>query len=142
MDAGRTAHFDAIKLIEKAESSPEGVALLLRMIPTIQKMDPARVFDLSEMVARSINTIPSLNVEDKPDTKNYQDYVAKVMIINRDLRPAITDLMKENREVATTLANRIDKREIKIIANYVLLTEGFGIPADRRKEKESAQIQN
>jgi hypothetical protein len=141
-DAGRLALDEAIKFISKTESSPDGIALVLSMIPSVQKMDPARVFEISEMAAKSINSIPTLNVEDKPETKNYKDYVTKVMAINRDLRPALTDLIKENRNAATNLANRIDKKEIQIMANLVLLTDPVSFEPTVKKEKESAQVEN
>src|SRR5207249_3463119 len=114
LDSGRYAHDEAIKLINKGKSSPESIATLIRMLPATNTLDPVRVFELTKIIAKSINAIPSLNVEDKPDTKNYRDYVTKVMTINLDLRSALTDLVKVNRSAAADIADRIDKKEIRV----------------------------
>jgi hypothetical protein len=139
-EAGRQAHDEAIKLIGKMESSPEAIATLLRMLPTTQKLDPARVFELSQLIAKSINTIPSLTIEDKPDTKNYQDYVRKMMAINFDLQPALTALVKVDRSAAADIADRIEKKEIRIIADYVLLTDSIDNLPKQRKNLETANL--
>lgn len=137
LDSGRYAHDEAIKLVSRAENSSESIALLLKMIPTAQKIDPSRVFEVNQMIARSINAIPSLNAEDQPETKNYQDYLKKIMTINLNLVPALTSLVKENRNAAADLASRIDKKEIKIVANFVLLTDSITQGMGLSKGEES-----
>ncbi|HMQ02918.1 MAG TPA: hypothetical protein PKD26_03305 [Pyrinomonadaceae bacterium] len=92
------------------------------------------------MIAKKINTIPSLNPEDKPDTPNYSDYVTKVMLINSNLVPALTSLAKENRNAATDLADRIERKEVRVIANYILLADSINISKETKKGKESARL--
>lgn len=127
---------DAIKLTAKAENTPRRISSFINLIPAAQKIERNRVFDLSELTAKSINAIASLNVEDKPQTENYKNYVTSVMIINWNLLPALTNLIKENRSEATNLANSINKKEIKIIADYALMTNSI-IPMTKREKKQS-----
>ncbi len=75
-------------------------------------------------------------MEDKPQTENYKNYVTSVMIINWNLLPALTNLIKENRSEATNLANSITKKEIKIIADYALMTNSI-IPLTKREKEQS-----
>lgn len=116
---------EAIKLTVKAEDTPRKISSLINLIPIAQKIDQNRVFELSKLTAKSINAIPTLNVDDKPQTENYKNYVTSVMNINRALLPALTSLIKENRSEAISFANRIDKKEIKIIADYALMTNSI-----------------
>lgn len=126
---------DAIKLTVKAENTPQRISSFINLIPAAQKIERNRVSDLSELTAKSINAIPSLNVEDKPQTENYKNYVTSVMNINRVLLSALPNLIKENRSEATNLANSITKKEIKIITDYALMTNSI-IPLIKREKKQ------
>ncbi len=140
LDSGRYAHDEAIKHINKGESSPESIATIIRMLPATNTMDPVRVFELTKIIAKSINAIPSLSAEDKPDTQNYRDYVTKVMTINLDLRSALTELVKVNRSSAADIADRIEKKEIRIIADYVLLTDSIDSLLKQKKKTTESSI--
>jgi len=126
---------DAIKLTVKAENTPRRIASFINLISAVQKIDPNRVSDLSELTAKSINAIPSLNVEDKPQTENYKNYVTSVMDINWNLLPALMNLVKENRSEVTNFANTINKKEIKVIADYVLMSDSILQMTKREKEQ-------
>lgn len=140
LESGRSAHDEAIKLISGVDSSPDGIATAIRMMPTANKIGPIYMSELSQIIAKKINAIPSLNVEDKPDTKNYRDYVTNAMTINLDLRPALIELVKVNRNAAADLASRIEKKEIRIIADYVLLTDSIDSLSKQKKSLESAML--
>lgn len=127
---------DAIKLTVKAENTYRRISSLINLFPAAQKIERNRVSDLSELTAKSINAIPSLNVEDKPQTENYKNYVTLVMNINQDLLPALTSLIKEDRSEAINLANSINKKEIKIIADYAL-TINSTLQMTRREKEQS-----
>ena len=114
---------ESIKLISRVEGGDRRIFSLINLLPTVQRIDRNRLSDLSELTAKSINSIPSLDVEDKPQTKNFKNYVTSMMNINWNLLPALTKLLKENKSDAANLAGRIDKKEIRIIADYVLLTD-------------------
>lgn len=138
LDNGRYAHDEAMKLISKAENSSEGIAILIRMLPTAHRIDSSRLLELIQLTAKRINAFPSLSVDDKPDTKNYRDYVIKVITLNYDLQPALTELLKTNRNAAEDLAGRIEKKEMKIIAEYVVSTDSIDRLPNQRKKLESA----
>lgn len=138
-----SAHYaldEGIKFAAKAETTPQSISCLINMLHIAQRIDPRRVFEVNEIVAKSINAIPSLNVEDKPQTENYKSYVTKVMIVNWNLELALTRLVKVNKNAATDLANRIDKKEIGIIANFVLLTDSIVQNTNQKKGQESALL--
>lgn len=128
--SARYALDEAVKSIIKADGGDRKLLSLIALLPTVQKIDRDRISDISELTAKSINSIPSLDVEDKPQTEKYKKYVTSVMNINWNLLPALTKLLKENKSEAANLAGRINKKEIKIIADYVLLTD-----FDRAKPK-------
>ncbi|MGB7069550.1 MAG: hypothetical protein WBD22_08650 [Pyrinomonadaceae bacterium] len=113
---------EAIKLTGKAENSSRKISSFINLLTAAQKIERARVSALSDLIAKSINAIPTLNVEDKPQTENYKNYVNSVMDINWNLLPALTSLIKENRNEAVNLTNGINKKEIRIIADYVVMT--------------------
>jgi len=114
---------ESIKLISRVEGGDRRIFSLINLLPTVQRIDRNRLSDLSELTAKSINSIPSLDAEDKPQTKNFKNYVTSVMNINWNLLPALTKLLKENKSDAANLAGRINKKEIRIIADCVLLTD-------------------
>ena len=139
LDAGRDAHDEAIKLIAKAENSSEGIATLIRMLPAAQKIDSSSLNELIQLTAKQINTFPSPSVDDKPDSKNYRDYVIKVITINYDLEPALSELLKSNRLAAEDLAGRIEKKEMKIIADFVVSTNSVDGLLNRPKDRSAAK---
>jgi hypothetical protein len=130
VNSGREAHDEAIKILSRIDGSPGTIATLLKMIPVAQKIDPTRVFELNRLVTRSINNIPNLNVEDRPDTANYREYVRRILLINSSLFPVLSGLVKENRNAAEDLASRIDKKEVRIMADFVLLTNEPVLPPE------------
>ena len=140
LDSGRRSHDEAVKLVGNIESSPQGASLLLSMLPTAHRIDSGRLLELTQMIAKTINAIPSLNVEDKPDTKNYREYVTKVMDINWNLDSALRQLVKVNRGAAKDLADRIEKKEIKIIADQVLLIDSVTSTPQPEKSAGSATL--
>ena len=140
LDAGRLAHDEAIKLMGKAESSAEVIAVLLKMLPTALEIDSSRLFELGQLVAKKINAIPTLNVDDKPDTKKYREYLALIMAVNDDLRLALTEMVKKNRNAAEDLGSRIDKKEIKITAEYVMSTDLIDNLAKPKRTADSAPL--
>jgi hypothetical protein len=66
-----------------------------------------------------------LTVDDKPGSKNYENYVNFVMATNYNLLPVITMLAKEDINEAMNFVNRINKKEIKIVADFGLSVESL-----------------
>jgi hypothetical protein len=120
MDNARRSHNEAIKLVNKSDSSPRMIAALLRMIPAAERLDSGSLSEVIRLATQRINDLPTLNVEDKPETKNYRDYISSIVVINYDLRSAISELVKTDRVAAEDLAGRIKKNEIKFIADFVV----------------------
>lgn len=141
LDSARNAHDEAIKLIGKTEHSVREISTLIRMLPNAQKIEAGRVLEVNQMIAKSINALPTLNVEDKPGTENYNEYVSSIMVINSYLLSAMTGLVKENRNAAADLASRIDRRETKIIADFVLLTDSLTQGIDQNKAEEQPPLE-
>jgi hypothetical protein len=127
---------EAIKSAAKAEVSPQIISSLIKMLPTVHKIDSNQIFELNELAAKSINNIAAPRVEDKPDTENYKNYVASIMIINWNLLPALTKLVKENKAAAEDFANRVNKKEIRIIADFVLMTDSVAQISNQKKVKK------
>jgi hypothetical protein len=63
-----------------------------------------------------------------------------MMAINFDLQPALTALVKVDRSAAADIADRIEKKEIRIIADYVLLTDSIDNLPKQRKNLETANL--
>jgi hypothetical protein len=139
-DAGRSAHDEAVKYANATADSAEAITTLIKMLPNAHKIDSARMSELGRFIPKTINALPSLDPEDKPDTKNYSDYVTKVMIINWNLLPALDHLVKVDRNGGAELASRIEKKEIKVTADFVLLTESIDSLPNQKKTNESAML--
>lgn len=109
----------ALQSVEKVENPARRAILFLKMIATAQKLDPKLVFDINVPAARSINAIPSLEVEDKPGTERFENYVSEIMDVNWYLVPIIAEYAQKERIGAADLASRIEKKEIRIFADFV-----------------------
>ncbi len=126
---------EALKLTEKVENNNLKIYTLFRLISTIQEIDKTRISEVTAKTAKVIDQIPTLAIDDKPETKNYENYVTSVMVINHNLLPVISKLAKEDINEATDFANRINRKEIKIIASYALLVESFKAGSKLTKTK-------
>lgn len=123
--SARDALGEAITSINKAEAGDQKISGVIKLLPITQKIDRNRVSELVELAAKAINSFPSINVEDKPQTENYRKYVTSIMHINWNLLPVLEKLLKENRGEAENLAGRIDRREVRIIVDYALRTDSI-----------------
>lgn len=120
---------EAIKLVSKTDVTARSISCLLNFLPTAQRIDPIRVSEIAALAAKNINSIPLLDVEDKPGTENYRNYVTSMMIINWNLLPALSKLIKVNRTEVLNLAERVKKKEIRVIADYVVMTDAITLQA-------------
>ncbi|HLM59232.1 MAG TPA: hypothetical protein VK308_00375 [Pyrinomonadaceae bacterium] len=134
VDAGYSLD-EAVKLTMKAENTPQRIAAFINLIPVAQKIDKNLISDLYQLTGKSINALPVLNVEDKPDTENYKNYVTSIMIINWNLLPVLINLDKQSRSETRNLASATDKREVKIIADYLLMTDAI-LEITKREKKQ------
>lgn len=118
---------EALKLTNNANSDTRKIYNLFGLLFAIQKIDKSRLAEVTAKTAKTINDIPALNIDDKPGTANYKKYVALVMTTNWNLLPFISQLAKENKNEAIYFTDRINKREIKIIADFALSADSLEV---------------
>ena len=125
--SANAAFDEALKLTTNAETGAKKVYSFIRLIPTIQKIDKSRISEIAGKTAKAIDSMPTLNIDDKPGTENYEKYVTTVMAMNWNLLPIITELVKGNKNEAIDFANRINRKEIKVIAGYALAVDSLNV---------------
>jgi len=90
------------------------------------------------ITARAINELPTPGIDDKPGTKKYTDYVFATMWMNYSLAATTTVLLSRDKTDASDLAERIQKREVRIVADLVLATDALET-AQKEAEKKAAE---
>ncbi len=111
----------ATKLAANIEDLSRRASVLLNMLTLAQKLDPARMYEINRSAAKSINALQVPNKKDEEtDTENYKLYVTKIMVVNWNLLPTVSELSNVDLNGAADLANRIEKKEIKILADYII----------------------
>jgi len=126
---------EALKLTTKAENDRLKFYTLFRLISAAQTIDADRVSEVTAITAKAIDNLPTLNVEDKPGTENFNKYVATIMVINVNVNSVMSDLVKKNKSEANDFAIRINRKEFKIIADLVLAINGSDIEKKRANLK-------
>lgn len=129
---------EALSLTKKVENGNLKTYTLFRLISAIQKIDKTRITEVTTETAKVINSIPTLAVDDKPGTKNYENYVNSVMATNYNLLPVVTMLAREDKNKAIDFAIRIGKKEIKIFADFALLVESLKVDRKLAGAKSNA----
>lgn len=122
-DSARSALNEAITRVSKVDPTPQSISSLTALIPVAQSVDPSSVSDINKVIAGDINGIKSLDSAESRETEKYKNYVASIMHINWNLLPALTRLVKTNRYAVTDMEGGINKKEIRIIATFVLMTD-------------------
>lgn len=133
LDRAREVSINAQKTIAKIESLPRRASFYIKLIPISQKIDPTGVYEVNALAARSINMIPTLNVEDKPETENFKKHVAGLMIVNWNLLPMLVNYAKSDNNGASDFVGRIEKKEVKLVAELLISIQNF----DRGAETET-----
>ena len=118
-------YYQSLKLVDKQENTGMKFYMLFRLIPAAQTIDPDRVSETTALTAKAINNFPTLNPEDKPGTDKFNEYTSTIMAINYNVNQVIRDLIEKNKSEADDFANRINRKEVKIIADVVLAIERF-----------------
>lgn len=120
-----TNYYESLKLVAKQENTQMKFYMLFRLIPTAQTIDPDRISEATAITAKAINNFPTLNPEDKPGTDKFNEYTSTIMDINYNVNQVMRGLIEKNKSEAYDLANRINRKEIKIIADVVLAINQF-----------------
>lgn len=114
---------DALKLLTNADNDLRKINGLIRLIPTAIKINPSVLSEITNKTANAINAMPTLKTDNKPGTEGYKQYVSTTMAVNYNLLPAVRDLANKNSSAAEDFVSRINRKEIRIVADYVLLTD-------------------
>jgi hypothetical protein len=112
--------------------------MLVRALPIVQKADRLSVPEAIAVTARAINELPAPGVDDKPGTEKYAEYVFATMWMNYSLATVTTVLLSRNKTDASDLAERIQKREVRVVADLVLATDALDT-AQKEAEKKAAE---
>lgn len=134
-------NFDkALILTEKSETSNLKIYTFFRLISFIREIDKTRLEEAIPKTAKAIEEIPTLNPDDKPETKNYENYVTSIMVTNFNLLPIMKKLVKENKTEAIAFINLINRKEVRIIAEFALALETFEteINASKVRQKQTS----
>lgn len=126
---------EALKLVGRSEGSKTKFYMLFRLISSAQKIDADRVSEATATTAKAIDNLSTLNPEDKPGTENFNNYVATIMAINVNVDSVMRDLVRKNKSEATDFAIRINRKEVKIIADIAVATETFEAENKQAKSK-------
>lgn len=127
------AYDEALKLAEKGDNTDKSkFKELIRLIFLAQRIDKSRISEVTNITARAIDRIPTLNADDKPGTENFNNYVSLITRTNYNLYPIISRLAKENRNEAMDFASRINRKEVRIVADLALAIDEI--------EKETKQV--
>ncbi|HXG85686.1 MAG TPA: hypothetical protein VNI84_16810 [Pyrinomonadaceae bacterium] len=115
-----SAYDKALKLIVKQDSATIKFYMLFRLISAARTIDADRISEVTAITAKTVDSFPTLNPEDKPGTDKFNDYVETIMAINYNVNQVMRDLVKKNKSEANDFAIRINRKEVKIIADVVL----------------------
>lgn len=119
------AYDEALKLTVKAENNGLKFYTLFRLIRAAQTIDADRVSEATAATAKTIDNFPTPNPEDKPGTKNFDEYVSTIMAVNVNVASAMSNLVKKNKSEAADFAIRINRKEVKIIADIALAIDAI-----------------
>ncbi len=134
-NAALDAYDESLKLTTKADNDKTKFFNLLSLISAAQQIDPNRVSEVAAVTAKAINALPTLNADDKPETENYKKYVASLMAINNNLYRAISTLAQDNKTEAANFASRINRKEIRIVADLALAIDAVDSELKQSKTK-------
>lgn len=122
---------NALSLVQKVETSDAKIFALFRLLSSVILIDASRMAEVAALTAKLIEAVPALEVEDKPTTSRYQEYVRTAMVINYNLFPAIIELSQKNDSDAADFASRISRKEIRVVADLAILINEIEIDQER-----------
>lgn len=99
--------------------------MLLRLIGTADRIDRRRLSEITSIAAGAINKIPMPNVEDKPGTEHFKNYVSTIMRIDLHLHIVVSNLARMNRNEAASFTNRINQKEMRLVADLAFAISMF-----------------
>ena len=123
--AASDAYDEAFKLVSGTENEESKIRSLLNLFSLASSIDQSRISEITLITAKAINTIPSLNPEDKPGTANFKKYVSGILQIDFILYITVSNLSRKNKNEAINFASQINRKEIRIAADLALTINSF-----------------
>lgn len=124
--AAVNAFDESLKLTAKADDAKR-IYVLFSLVSAAEKIDKNRISEVAERTAKAIDAIPTLDIDDKPGTEKYNKYVTDIMRTNWNLLSVVTELAKRNPNEAVNFTDRINRKEVRVIANLALSVASFSI---------------
>lgn len=147
--SGRNDHEGVSNMVGKAlrllasprEEAREAVrvGLLLRFLPLVEKSDKLGLPDALLTTTRAINDLPTPGPEIRPGAREYSAYISRTYSVNSTLATITRVLVDKNRSAATDLAERIQKKEFRIVADLVVAIDALET-ARKEAEKKASEI--
>lgn len=116
---------EALKLTVKAENDKLKIRQFLDLLSAASYMDQGLIPKISAITAKAINEMPALNVDDKPGTENFKNYLSTIMMTNYSLYGTTLYLSMKNRNDAADFTSQINRREIKPIVDLAFAIEAI-----------------
>ena len=107
-------------LVAKAGPSSRKVITLIKLLPVSQRLDRNRVPEISTIIGKTINSIPSLTSDNKPGSELYVNYLNDTFQINRSLKQSLKLLISLDKNNAIDLASKIERKEIRVMADMLI----------------------
>lgn len=133
--AALDAYDEALKLTIRAENDKTKFFNLLSLVSAARQIDRSRISEATTAAARAFDRLPTLNADDKPETENYKNYVASMMTINSGLYRTISALAETDKNEAANFASRINRKEIRIVADLALALDAIDSEAKQNSKK-------
>lgn len=138
--AARDMLSGVLKLLADANSEdPTRAYRLIGVIPMVQKIDKLSLPETIMLTAGAINDVPTPGIDDKPGTKKYNDYVSQVMSVNFTLSSVINVLLSREKGDAADLTDRIQKREVRVVADSLMAIDALETALKEAEKKAEAE---
>jgi hypothetical protein len=111
---------------------------LIRALPVVQQIDRTSMPDANLLAAKAVNDLPNPGPEDKPGTKKFIDYVTSIMWFSYSFPPISNVMIRKNKGDVADLAERIQRKEVRIVADLVLAMDALDT-AQKEAEKKAAE---
>lgn len=141
-DAASDKLRQAFKIVNEADAddSRQKINMFMRQIAAFQKADKMFLMNVTPATAKALDSFPKLDEKVVTDSPEYENYVNSVLYTSLQLLPTFEQLLKTNKLEAIDFANRVTRREFKVVAEYALMMDK--LKAMRKAPAKSASATN
>lgn len=101
---------EAIKRIKATENDAQKVRGLYEALRTAFVVDNMQTYEIGQYIVKTVNLLPSPNLEDKPDSEAKKTFVGNVqMVVVANIVPAFQIIAKQDPLIARNLANDLPR---------------------------------